>query len=121
MAIRLDPKIEKGTREKLASGVWWAIPMLFAISFCAPGAEPAKPACNAKTRGDLWPENTSRGSGVPVEICSKVHWKYHWEQFTVDVSRLKGAPKQKPIIEGFDVATHAPREAKARTAATPPE
>jgi hypothetical protein len=105
----------------MAVGGWLAIPMLLAISFCAPGAEPAKPACNAQTRGDLWPENTSRGSEVPVEICSKAHRKYRWEQLTVDVSRLKGATTKKPIAAGFDMMTHAATEAKARTVSTPPE
>ena len=97
----------------MTAGAWLAIPILFAVSFCAPGAEPSKPACNAQTRGDLWPEKTSRGSEVPVEICSKVHRKYRWEQLTVDVSRLKGAT-QKPMAARFDVA-------KSRTIATPPE
>src|SRR5580658_8426668 len=104
----------------MAAGVWLAIPMIFAISFCSPGAEPAKPACNAQTRGHLWPEKTSRGSEVPIEICSKVHRKYRWEQLTVDVSRLKGAATHKPITE-FDIASHAAGEAKASTVATPPE
>ncbi len=98
----------------MTAGAWLAIPMLFAVPFFAPGAEPVKPACNAQTRGDLWPEKTSRGSEVPVEICSKVHRKYRWEQLTVDVSRLKGATTQKPIAARFDVA-------KSSTVATPSE
>jgi len=97
----------------MAVSMWLTIPMLFAISVCAPGAEPAKPACNAQTRGDLWPEKTARGSEVPVEICSKVHRKYRWEQLTVDVSRLKGASTQKPIAAGFDMVTRAAGETKA--------
>jgi hypothetical protein len=106
---------------KMTAGVRLAIPMLFAISFCALGAEPVKPACNAQTRGDLWPEKTSRGSEVPVEICSKVHRKYRWEQLTIDVSRLKGATTQKPIAAGSDIATHTVGEAKASAASTPAE
>jgi hypothetical protein len=99
---------------KMTAGAWLAIPMLFAVSFCTQGAEPVKPACNAQTRGDLWPEKTSRGSEVPVEICSKVHRKYRWEQLTIDVSRLKGADSKKPIAVRFDVA-------KSRAASTPSE
>src|SRR5580698_7452132 len=106
---------------KMAAGPWLAIPILFAVSFCAPGAEPSKPACNAQTRGDLWPEKTSRGSEVPIEICSKVHRKYRWEQLTVDVSRLKGATTRKPIAAGFDMVTHAAGASRASAVATPPE
>jgi hypothetical protein len=73
------------------------IPILLAASCCASGAEPAKPACNAQTRGELWPE-TGRVSGTPIEICSKAHRKYRWQQLTVDVSQLKGAPRRKPVI-----------------------
>jgi hypothetical protein len=105
----------------MAVGGWLAIPMLFAISFRAPGAEPVKPACNAQTRGDLWPEKTSRGSEVPVEICSKVHRKYRWEQLTVDISRLKGAPLQKLGAPGFDAATHTAGETTPSAVATPTE
>ena len=105
----------------MAAGVWLTIPMLFVISLCASGGEQAKPSCNAHTRGDLWPENTSRGSEVPVEICSNAHRKYRWEQLTVDVSRLKGAATRKPIVAGFDMVTHAAGQDKARTLAPPPE
>jgi hypothetical protein len=99
---------------KMTAGAWLAIPMLFAVSFCAPGAEPVKPVCNAQTQGNLWPEKTSRGSEVPVEICSKVHRKYRWEQLTVDVSQLKGVDSKKPIAGRFDVV-------KTSTVSTPSE
>jgi hypothetical protein len=70
------------------------IPLVLSVSCCVRGAEPAKPACNARTQGALWPE-TGRASGTPIEICSKVRRKYHWHQLTVDASQLKDAPKQK--------------------------
>ena|SRR5579863_1146423 len=121
MAVRLDPKIKLGDPGEMAAGAWLSIPMLFVISFCAAGAEPAKPACNAQTRGNLWPENTTHGSEVPVEICSKAHWKYRWEQLTVDVSRLKGAVARKPIVAGLDIVAHVPGQAKTETVATQTE
>jgi hypothetical protein len=43
--------------------------MLMATACYGDQALLVKPACNAETQGKLWPEKTSRGSGVPVEIC----------------------------------------------------
>jgi hypothetical protein len=94
------------------------IPILLAASCCASGAGPAKPVCNAQTRGELWPE-TARVSGTPIEICSKAHRKYRWRQLTVDVSQLKGAPRPKPVIAALANVTRA--ETNAGTDATPRE
>ena len=85
-------------------GVRLMIPILLAISACAPGAESAKPACNAQTRGDLWPE-TARASGTPIEICSKAHKRYRWEQLTVDISQLKGKTERKPVMANLAAVT----------------
>jgi len=94
------------------------IPILLAASCCASGAEPAEPACNAQTRGELWPEN-ARVFGTPIEICSKAHRKYRWRQLTVDVSQLKGAPRRKPVIATLANVTRA--DTNEQTDATPPE
>jgi hypothetical protein len=94
------------------------IPILLAASCCSSGAEPAKPVCNAQTRGKLWPE-TARVSGTPIEICSKVHRKYRWQQLTVDISQLKGAPRRKPVIAALANVTRA--DTNAETDATPRE
>jgi hypothetical protein len=97
----------------MVAGVRLLIPMLLAVSGCAPGAEPAKPVCNAQTQGDLWPEKADRLPGVSIEICSKTNWKYRWRQLTVDVSQLKGAAHRKPGTATLATVT--------RTAAAAPE
>jgi len=96
------------------------IPILLAVSWCATCAEPAKPACSAQTRGDLWPE-TARASGTPIEICSKIHRKYRWEQLTVDVSQLKGNAGPKPVLATLSTVKRNGADANVRTAATPVE
>jgi hypothetical protein len=84
--------------------------------FCYAESPPAtKPACNAHTRGTLWPENAGRHSVAgPVEMCSMHRWKYRWEQVTVDVSQLRAnATRQK--------APASSMVADAGKAVSPPE
>jgi hypothetical protein len=84
--------------------VWLAVPLLFAAPFFVQGAEPApkeKPACDAKTRGKLWPEKGGRGADVPVEICAPKGWHYRWQQLTVDISQLKTDFKNKEPVTGL--------------------
>jgi hypothetical protein len=52
-------------------------------------------------RGKLWPEKTSRGAGVPIEICVPKRWKYAWQQLTIDVSQMRAIAKRKPVIAGL--------------------
>lgn len=96
------------------------IPLVLSVSCCVRGAEPAKPACNAQTQGALWPE-TGRVLGTPIEICSKAHRKYRWEQLTVDVSQLKGNLGPKPVMASLAAVTKTSADTSARTDATPPE
>jgi hypothetical protein len=91
------------------------IAMLVATACYGEEAAVVKPVCSAETQGKLWPEKTSRGSGVPVEICVARHWKYRWEQLTVDVSQLKG--RHKPAIAAVTRAAGT----KASSMATPPD
>jgi hypothetical protein len=90
------------------------IAMLMATACYAQESNPAKPVCNAETQGKLWPEKASRGTGVPIEICVSKHWKYRWEQLTVDVSKLKAM--HKPVV-----AVTPAVGTKASSAATPPD
>jgi hypothetical protein len=74
----------------------------FAGSAYAEDSPPAKPACNEKTRGKLWPKRAGRHSAVsPIEMCAMHLWRYRWEQLTVDVSQLReesAAPKKAPAV-----------------------
>jgi hypothetical protein len=91
---------------RLAATALFLIPMLIAAACCAQEVNPVKPVCNAQTQSKLWPEKTSRGNSVPIEICVAGFLKYQWKQLTVDVSQLKAA--RKKVIAG-----------KASNAATP--
>ena len=91
------------------------LPILMVTACCADDINPAaKPACNAQNENKLWPEKTSKGTGVPIEICVTKYWGYRWEQLTVDVSQLKGKHK------AAGTATTGP-VTRASNAATPPE
>ena|ERR1700691_3763130 len=92
--------------------------ILVATTCGAQDAEPVKPACNVPTQGKLWPEKTSRGNGVPIEICAARFWNFRWEQLTVDVSQLKA--KHKPAIAAAPV-TPAAGGAGASNATAPRE
>ena len=78
----------------------FAIPILITMSCYAESPSPAKPVCNAQTRGKLWPENTARHAATaPIELCSMRRWRYRWEQLTVDVTQLraKAATVKAPV------------------------
>jgi hypothetical protein len=88
--------------------VWLVVPFLLAAPLCAVGEEAApkqKPACDAKSRGKLWPEKGGRGADTPVEICAPKGWHYRWEQLTVDVSQLKADFQSKADFKAKEVAT----------------
>jgi len=91
------------------------IAILMATACYGEEAALVKPACNAEAQGKLWPEKTSRGSGVPVEICVAKYWKYRWEQLTVDVSQLKA--RHKPVVAAVTRAAGT----KASSKPTPPD
>jgi len=73
----------------MGSRVLFVMPLLLVSACFAREAGAAKPECNAQTKGDFWPDKANRGSGVPVEMCVEKHWKYRWEQLTVDISQLR--------------------------------
>ncbi|HEX4134936.1 MAG TPA: hypothetical protein VHY84_10030 [Bryobacteraceae bacterium] len=100
--------------EKMASVRRMLIPVLLAGSCWAQNAESAKPACNEQTLGSFWPEKADQRPGMPVEICSKAHRKYHWLQLTVDVSQLKGTVKGKPDAVPVAVAARSTGSADAK-------
>jgi hypothetical protein len=99
--------------------------MLLTVPAQALGAQgdtqPVKPICNAKTRGSLWPEKTSRGAAVPIEICAPKRWAYSWQQLTVDVTQLRATAAQEPIRTNGAAVTLTAETAKTAGAATAPD
>jgi hypothetical protein len=89
----------------MSTNPWAVIAVFLTIPCYAQSAAPAKPVCNAHTRGKLWPEKTSRGADVPIEICAPKRWKYAWRQLTVDVSQLRTIAARKPVIAGLTAKT----------------
>ncbi len=49
----------------------------------------AQPACNAHSRGAVWPDAGTRAPGVEVQVCSWSGWRYRWKPVTVDLNRLR--------------------------------
>jgi hypothetical protein len=91
----------------------WVIVIFLGAACLAAGAEPAvsepkRPACNAQMRGKLWPEKTSRGAGVPIEICVPKRWKYTWQQLTIDVSQMKAMARRKAVMAGLGTPQETP-------------
>jgi hypothetical protein len=108
----------------MAATTWLTIPVLLvvpallAVPSPAQGAESVKPVCNAKARGRLWPEKTSHGAAVPIEICAPKGFGYRWQQVTVDVSQLRADAVEKPLVVSVAAVTRAAEDAKA---GSPPE
>jgi len=65
----------------------WMLILVLELACCS-ARQPAKPPCNAKNQGEVWPAPKARAACVPVEICTLEVWKYRWEPATVDVSRM---------------------------------
>jgi hypothetical protein len=97
---------------------WFVILIFVATASGAPDTKAVKPACNAQTKGKIWPENTSRGNGVPIEICATRFWRFRWEQLTVDVSQLKAGHK---LAIAAAAVTPAADRTLARDVAAPRE
>lgn len=78
--------------------------LLIAIGIAAEaaGAGQARPACNAVTRGLMWPLEANHSGKLAVvyakqgmlEICTKGPWKYKWIAPVVHVRQLK---KESPV------------------------
>ncbi len=96
------------------------VPTLLIVPARAGDTQHSKPVCSAKTRGSLWPEKTSRGAAVPIEICAPKHWAYAWQQLTVDVAQLRAAAAQEPVRASGAGETRTAADAKPVTAAAPP-
>ena len=83
--------------------------ILVAVS-CFAG-EPARPVCNARNRGQFWPEQANGNQDAAgrlsrsgdLEMCSLVVWKYKWVRLTVNAKDLA---KDKPRA-----ASHAAKAA----------
>jgi hypothetical protein len=71
---------------------------LLTVPLSSHAAEKTKPVCTEKTRGKIWPEKTSRGAGVPIEICAPKRFHYRWQQLTIDISKLKAATKKNEQV-----------------------
>jgi len=60
-----------------------------------------KPICNAKSHGQLWPEdaNSNRDSARELsqkgelEMCTAVAWRYKWRRLSVNVRDLVKAKR----------------------------
>jgi len=76
-----------------------------------------KPACNAKTAGQLWPEVANRDPALrkklsrcgELELCTRGNWRYHWESLTVRIDQLRGG-SQLPKPAGCEVLPDATQE-----------
>ncbi len=63
---------------------------------CMAAAENAKPQCNAKNRGSLWPAQANTDPAAArkalrcgeLQMCTAGTWKYRWEPMTVSLSQL---------------------------------
>jgi hypothetical protein len=86
----------------MSKSAWVVAIWLLTVPLNSHAAEKPKPECTEKTRGKIWPEKTSRGADVPIEICAPKRFHYEWQQLTIDVSQLKSTPKkneQAPVRE----------------------
>jgi hypothetical protein len=60
--------------------------------------EPARPACNKKNAGQLWPDAANSDHSVraraarcgELQICSRDEWHYRWQALTVRIDQLRG-------------------------------
>jgi hypothetical protein len=96
---RLDRTLLSAPKDPVMSRTFrLAVPLLAFAALCSAAEEPAKPACTAQLRGKLWPEKTSRGADVPVEICAPKRFHYAWQQLTIDVSHLRAATRRKEVV-----------------------
>ena len=67
---------------------------LVIVAACA--AEPAaKPPCNQRNQGMVWPDRDARSPGTEIQVCSLKVWKYRWEPVTVSVSCLGRNAKRR--------------------------
>jgi hypothetical protein len=99
------------------SATLWLFILISVIPCFAQSSEPVKPACNVHTRGKLWPEKTTRGASVPIEICAPKRWtfSYTWQQLTIDASQLRAVARRKPVVAGLAMVPTASGEAKPPT------
>lgn len=76
--------------------------LLIAIGL-AVEAQASKPACNAGTRGLMWPLEANRDSRLAIqlsksgslEICMRGPWRYHWTAPAVHIKQLEKRSKDK--------------------------
>ena len=69
-----------------------------------------KPACNARSQGQFWPEEANFSKDAArqlyrrgeLEMCSLVVWKYKWEHISVNV---------RDLAKGRHFLTSEPRKA----------
>lgn len=62
-------------------------------------AEDPKPACNAETQGEMWPQAANHDPKLfkklarcgQLEICTRRHRHYLWESPTVRFDQLRGS------------------------------
>jgi hypothetical protein len=91
---------------------------LLIASACLASDDP-KPACNAATAGQLWPEAANHDSNLrkkfsrcgELELCARTKRHYRWELITVRIDQLRGGsalPKPAGCEAGDETQEEAP-------------
>jgi hypothetical protein len=103
--------------------VRWILTLLLPAAACL--AEEAKPPCNARNQGRLWPARAETDGAFArraarcgeLELCALAGWRYRWQRVTVHVSQLGkkrgaagcGQAEAAPSTEGGDRAKRRER------------
>jgi len=78
--------------------------LVLAAGLCQ-AADTARPVCNERAQGQLWPEAANHDRQKlsklarcgELLVCVRSAWHYHWEPVTVRVDQLRGGSKfRKP-------------------------
>jgi hypothetical protein len=91
-----------------------------------PATDDLKPACDATTAGQLWPEAANHDSKLrkkfsrcgELELCTLTKRHYHWELITVRMDQLRGGLPKPGGCEALD-ATREADPAAGRTSSPP--
>ncbi len=91
---------------------------VIAYGFCR-AAEPPRPACTKKNRGQVWPEAANRDPKLYAKlsrcgqllVCAPGAWRSHWESPTVRLDQLRGGSKL-PEPVGCEASSELARDAR---------
>jgi hypothetical protein len=91
-------------------------------------SEDSKPACDAETAGQLWPEAANHDSKLlkkfsrcgELELCTLTKRHYHWQLITVRIGQLRGGSAlSKPADCDAPDATREATPAAGRASSPP--